>query len=331
MKSFSKQTFSMKSSYLSIISGLVLSACQPQLTEHKAVVSNLPAYCANSDSKTITSQSPVTQIAEGFVFLEGPVWIESLQSFLFSEMDFNGPQANGPRSVIHRLTLPAQLEVFIDNAGSNGLATDGKDLLATTHDDQGLTRFSLPDKTRSEVLDSYQGKQFNSPNDLTISTRGDIYFSDPDWQLGSRENQTGMTGVYHVSNNGEVTVVDATLSKPNGITLAVDEKFLYVGDVSGKIGRYAIQADGSTGQREEFAEVAGPDGMGMDCAGNLYVTSHGAGKLHVISPQGKRLAVIDVAPQLTNIAFGGPEHKTILLTAGGKLFSIASPIAGFPY
>ena len=322
----------MKPYFSLLLPCLALAACQPnQVASVNSSVTQLPAYCQAADTTTITGSSEVKQIAEGFVFLEGPVWIDSLNSFLFSEMDFNGPQDNGPRSVVHRLSLPADIEVFIDNAGSNGLATDGKDLLATTHDDQGLTRYSLPAKDRSEVLDSYQGKQFNSPNDLAISTTGHIYFSDPDWQLGKRENQTGMTGVYHVNPHGEVTLVDATLDKPNGVTLSPDQRFLYVGDVDGNIGRYAIDAQGNTGERQEFAKVDGPDGMGMDCAGNLYATSHAAGKLYVISPQGEQLAVIDVAPQLTNVAFGGPDHKTILLTAGGKLFSIDSPIAGFPY
>ena len=321
----------MKFVYSAIFTSLLLTACQPNSSGSKTTLSSLPSYCADAASQTITSQSIVNLVAEGFVFLEGPVWIESLNSFFFSEMDFNGPQDNGPRSVIHRLTLPAQINVFIDNAGSNGLATDGKDLLATTHDDQGLTRYSLPNKDRTEVLDNYQGKQFNSPNDLAISARGDIYFSDPDWQLGGRENQTGMTGVYHFNVKGDVALVDGSLRKPNGVTLSADQHYLYVGDVDGKIGRYPINTNGSTGQREAFAEVEGPDGMGMDCAGNLYATSHAAGQLHVISPQGLTLALIDIAPQLTNIAFGGPEHKTILLTAGGKLFSIDSPIAGLPY
>lgn len=321
----------MKSICLILASSLVLTACQPNSALNNTTVTRLPHYCASDETQTISSQTIVKPIAEGFVFLEGPVWINSLNSFLFSEMDFNGPQENGPRSVIHRLSLPNKIEIFIDDAGSNGLATDGQDLLATTHDDQGLTRYNLPNKERSEVLDSYQGKQFNSPNDLTIASAGDIYFTDPDWQLGSRENQTGITGVYHMNTHGDVAIVDASLNKPNGITLSPDETFLYVGDVEGKIGRYAINPDGSTGKREAFAAVDGPDGMGIDCAGNLYATSHAAGKLHVISPEGKTLAVIDVAPQLTNIAFGGPEHKTILLTAGGKLFSIDSPIAGYPY
>ena len=326
----------MKLRYSLIISSLILTACQPsdvaETTASSADNLTTPAFCTSEGAQTITNQTPVKQVAEGFVFLEGPVWIEPLNSFLFSEMDFNGPQDNGPRSIIYSLTLPKQIDVFIDNSGSNGLATDGKNLFATTHDDQGLTRYSLTDKTRTEVLDNYHDKQFNSPNDLAISSRGDIYFSDPDWQLGKRANETGMTGVYHMANSGQVTLVDGSLRKPNGVTLSADQQFLYVGDADGKIGRYAVASDGSTGKkREEFAEVANPDGMGMDCAGNLYVASHNRGQLYVISPHGKQLAKLDVAPQLTNVAFGGPEHKTILLTAGGKLFSIDSPIEGLPY
>tara|TARA_R110000868_G_scaffold289861_1_gene550123 strand:+ start:513 stop:1490 length:978 start_codon:yes stop_codon:yes gene_type:complete len=325
----------MKLDYFLIVISLTLTACQPASTTETSplVASNavLPAYCIAGETQTITNQTPIKLLAEGFIFLEGPVWLESLNSFLFSEMDFNGPQENGPRSVIHRLTLPATIEVFIDDAGSNGLATDGKALIAATHDDQGLSRYELNTKTRSVLLDTFEGKQFNSPNDLAITSKGHIYFSDPDWQLGTRANETDMTGVYHLAANGTVTLVDGSLRKPNGVTLSADQQFLYVGDADGNIGRYAVEPDGSTGQREEFAQVANPDGMGMDCAGNLYVASHNAGQLHVISPQGKQLAMVDVGTQMTNVAFGGPEHKTILLTAGGKLFSIDSPIAGFPY
>ncbi|KXI30322.1 SMP-30/gluconolactonase/LRE family protein [Paraglaciecola hydrolytica] len=319
----------MKYPAVTLLASILLLACHSSNTA--AQTPQLPAYCIAGETQTIVSDSAVSLIADGFVFLEGPVWIESLNSFLFSEMDFSGPQENGPRSVIHQLSLPNKITPFIDNAGSNGLATDGQDLLATTHDDQGITRYSLTTKKRSEVLDTFEGKQFNSPNDLAISNRGDIYFSDPDWQLGSRANQTGMTGVYRLAAKGEVSLVDGTLRKPNGVALSVNQQWLYVGDANGKIGRYAVNSDGSTAERKEFAEVPHPDGMAMDCAGNLYVASHTAGKLYVLSPQGLELAKLDIAPRLTNVAFGGPERKTILITAGGKLFTITSPIAGLPY
>jgi gluconolactonase len=269
-------------------------------------------------------------LKEGFVFVEGPVWSDQLRGLLFSEMDFTADGSNGPPSRIHLLTAAGALFTFLEASGSNGLAIDEQGLLAATHDNQALSRIDLTSKERQAVVSNIDGKKFNSPNDLTISSNGHVYFTDPDWQLGTRPNQTGMTGVYWVKPDKSITLVDGELKKPNGVALSPDEKTLYVGSVDDVIWSYSL-VDGKPGSRKEFAKVEGPDGMAVDCSGNLYATSHGAGKVEILSPSGRKLGSLDVAPKTTNAAFGGPERKTLYITAGSGVYAVQSAVPGYPY
>jgi gluconolactonase len=292
----------------------------------------LPAFCAGvSDAAPPGPGVRPTKVRDGFVFVEGPVWSEAQGAFFFSEMDFNHEAKNGPPSTIHKLVLPSTFEVFIPDAGSNGLAIDAQGLVAATHDTQTLSRFDLATKARSVFVADYQGKHFNSPNDVAISSSGNVYFSDPDWQLATRPNETGITGVYWRLPSGEVRLLDGGLSRPNGVSLSPDETKLYVGHTGGSIEVYPVLADGSVGQRRAFAEVKEPDGMAVDCLGRLYVASHTAGELIVLSPEGQVLSVIKVAPRATNVAFGGADHRTLLITAGTGVYSLSSATPGFPY
>lgn len=280
--------------------------------------------------------APVTEtkaklVRDGFVFVEGPVWSDQLSSLLFSEMDFNADVSKGPPSKIYLLTRDDQLFTFLEDSGSNGLGIDTSGIVAATHAPQGLTRIDLSTKTKTLFVADVAGKKFNSPNDLAISRSGQIYFSDPDWQLGTRSNETGITGVYWVRPDNSVTLVDGKLNKPNGVSLSPDDKILYVGSLDDNIYAYSIDENGKPGARRVFAKVEGPDGMAVDCAGNLYVTSHGPGKIEVFAPTGKKLATIDVAPKTTNAAFGGPERKTLYITAGTGVYALPTEVPGFPF
>jgi len=274
---------------------------------------------------------PVKLVKGGFTFVEGPVWSDAQGAFFFSEMDFDHEGPNGPPSKIHKLVLPASVEVFIPDSGSNGLAIDDQGLIACTHDTQTLSRYDLAARERSVFVADYQGKHFNSPNDVAVHSAGHVYFTDPDWQLGKRKNETGVTGVYWRDPSGKVTLIDGGLEKPNGVTLSPDETRLYVGAASGIVSVYTVLADGSVGPRQKFAEVKEPDGMAVDCAGQLYVASHGPGEVVVLSPAGAAVAILKVAPRTTNLAFGGADHETLLITSGSGVYAIKTTVPGFPY
>src|SRR5690606_9478392 len=290
------------------------------------------SICAGGEYPVAPVQeTKATLVKDGFVFVEGPVWSDQFGSLLFSEMDFTADGSNGPPSKIHLLTPERELFTFLDDSGSNGLAIDGKGLIAATHAPQALTRIELSSKQRTTVVDAVGGKKFNSPNDLVISRAGHVYFTDPDWQLGKRPNETGMTGVYWVAPDGAIALVDGKLDKPNGITLSPDDKTLYVGALEGSIWAYSIEPSGKPAKRRLFASVEGPARLAMDRPGNLYVTSHGPGTVEVFDRGGKKLTSIAVAPKTTNAAFGGQDRKTLYITAGSGVYAPPTLVPGFPY
>ncbi len=266
---------------------------------------------------------------------EGTVWVAG--AIFLSDMTFGtgGP----PPSTIHRYDPIAGGAVWLSDTGSNGMAVrpDGF-IVAAAHVPQGLTLFDVNTGGRQALNITYNGAHFNSPNDVTVRSDGNTYFTDPDWQLGGRTNETGMTGVYRVApDRVTVTLVDGSLDNPNGIALSPDGSVLYVGDynfggANGRIGTYPVAADGSTGTRAEFAAgLESPDGVTIDCAGNLYVCEHELGTVTIFAPTGAVVGTITVAAYLTNLAFGGADGTTLYATAFKALYSIPMNIPGNPY
>jgi len=267
---------------------------------------------------------------------EGPVWVAG--AVFLSDMTFLGT-GDPPPAVIHRYDAVNGGAVWLSETGSNGMAVrpDGF-IVAATHLPQDLTLFDVNTTGRQALNLTYNGAHFNSPNDVTVRADGNTYFTDPDWQLGTRTSETGITGVYRVAPDGvTVALVDGTLDNPNGIALSPDGSVLYVGDynfggTNGRIGTYPVAADGSTGPQAEFAAgLEGPDGMTIDCAGNLYATQNGPGTITIYDPSGAVVTTIQVAASLTNLAFGGPGGTTLYATAFKTLYSIPMNVPGNPY
>jgi gluconolactonase len=279
-----------------------------------------------------------SRIQAGFHFLEGPVWVADPGYLLVSDM---GPAAGTDQvqpSTIHRLAPPAAAETFSANAGSNGLALtpDGQQIVAATHDNRTVSEFRLSDRARSVVAADFQGRAFNSPNDVTVRSDGVVYFTDPSFQRGRRPDaMAGRTGIFRVAN-GQVALVDDSVRQPNGIALSPDGTTLYVGAYSeNRIYAYQVRPDGSTGQRRVFATIPGPDGVTVDCAGNVYWVSNSQGRVYVFSPGGATLGTISSGSQATNAAFGGADRRTLFITAGRTgdygIYSVHLGVPGYPY
>jgi gluconolactonase len=269
-----------------------------------------------------------------FGFIEGPLWLAGPGVLLFSDMDFGGGDAMGPPAKLWKLTPPAAFSVFAGSSNSNGLALDidGR-ILAATHDNQGLSWFDAATGARTPIEVRSSGKHLNSPNDLAVRSDGTVYLTDPDYQRGARQEEA-KKGLYWLrppllaSGTNEASLVDGTLTQPNGVALSPDEKALYVGSSGAEIWKFAVATDGSLSNRTKFAEPGASDGLTMDCAGNLYVTS---GEVEVFAPDGMRLGAITLDGNPSNVAFGGAERKTLYITAGAKLYSIPLNVPGFPY
>jgi gluconolactonase len=265
-----------------------------------------------------------------FHLYEGPVWLGGVLYF----SDFK--TSSGFPSRILSYTPSGGLQVWLADSGTNGLGLDaaGQHLVGARHKTKSVSVFTDNTTPPKDVAAKYQGKAFNSPNDLVFRSDGTLYFTDPDFQAGANKGQA-TTNVYRVTSAGDVSVVDSTIKNPNGVAISPDETALFVaGNLEeGYVKRYPIAADGSVGAGEIFvAPVGVPDGMAFDCLGNLYVTEHLGRRVRVVAPDGKQIAQITgMDKNVTNVAFGGPQGKTLFITGTGGLFAIELPVAGLPY
>lgn len=274
-----------------------------------------------------------TALAPGdteFHLYEGALWWGGALHF----SDFRTTAGFPARILRHR---PGQgLEVVVADSGSNGLALDpsGTKLAAARHASKSVAVFSAEQGTWTDVAGLYEGRRFNSPNDLVFRADGNLYFTDPNFQAGGDEPQP-TTNVYRVAPDGTVAIVDDTMRNPNGIALSPDGATLYVaGNLEqGLLKAYPVAPDGAVGTPRVLRDgLTVPDGMAIDCAGNIYVTEHSARRILVLAPDGEELGrIVGMDKNVTNAAFGGPDRKTLFITGTGGLFRIDVPVPGLPY
>lgn len=284
----------------------------------------------------VPSGAAATVVQGGFDFLEGPVWLDATSTLLFTNMRFGDAGPEGwPPATIFELSPPATIDPWLDEheggpLGVNGLAVDPEgQLLACTHDERTVSRLDPVTQARTTLAAGYEGAAFNAPNDAIARSDGTIYFTDPTWQLGNRPQEIAFKGVYRLDPQGTVHLVADDFTSPNGVALSPDETVLYVADdTADEVRRYAVAADGSTSGGEIFLDVSGPDGMAMDCAGNLYVAAEAG--IVVVAPAGTTVATIPVADRPANCTFGGADHQTLYVTARDTLYEVALDVPGLP-
>jgi len=263
-------------------------------------------------SLTRVSGVPIEDgFAAGFSIVEGPVFFDGA----LHVSHFAG--GNTPASRVYRVAASGEVSIAFSMAGTNGLAigADGR-LFGASHVQGAVVRFdpASPSSAPTPVVTGFGGMRFNTPNDLVFRSDGQIYLSDPDWQAPSPEPQSAERA-YHVDLEGNVTPIPGAPEKPNGVALSLDERTLFVTGTNG-MRRYALAEDGSiSGRAENVAAVSGGlDGLGRDCAGNLYVT--GGNRVVVLDRTLTRVGSLS-APGATNAAFGGPDRRTLYVTALG--------------
>ncbi len=259
-------------------------------------------------------------VKSGFGFTEGPFWRAATQDLLFSDISSDK---------IERFVPPNTFDTFRDPSGkSNGIGWDKLGLVVCEGGAPRRVSRTLASGAVELVVDKFDGKRFNSPNDVIERADGVIYFTDPDYSVVGTKELT-FNGVFRVDANEQVHLVADDLSKPNGICLSPDDKTLYVADEAGGfVRKYDVASDGTTSAPQKLADVSHPDGMTVDDAGNLYVAVDNA--IAVLAPNGTPRGSIPVPKRPTNCAFGGVDRKTLFITAQDSLYSIVLNVPGPP-
>lgn len=270
----------------------------------------------------------IERLATGLKFTEGPVWSATGGFLLFSDI---------PAGKILCRREGKALETFRDPSGnSNGLTYDKQGrLIACEHGNRRVTR-TEPDGAITLLADRYEGKRFNSPNDVVVKSDGSIYFTDPPYGLPKQTEgkELAFQGVYRLSpDNKTLQLLVDDFDRPNGLAFSPDEKTLYIGDSSARrhIRAFDVRPDGTIANGRVFADLTSPDpgapdGMKVDVEGNLYST--GPGGVWVFSPKGEMLGRILPPEVPANCAWGDADWKSLYITARTSLYRVKLGIQG---
>jgi gluconolactonase len=266
----------------------------------------------------------VTPVGTGYQFTEGPQWREAANEFVFSDIDGN--------TIYHWPTTGTPATFRMPSGNSNGLAVDNQNvLLACEH---GARRVSRGDgATPTTVFDHFEGSRLNSPNDIVVRYDGTIFFTDPPYGIQDAQRELPFMGVFRISATTGMLTAErrgALTERPNGIAISPNQTTLYVGDSEANLVRaFDIGFDGVLSNARVFLpSVAGPDGMAIDVDGNLYIASSAG--VAVYAPDATLWGTIGVPMQPANVAFGGADHRTLLITARTAVYQVHTPIAGLP-
>lgn len=321
--------------------GASSGGAEPTAADSTAVRTLDPAFEA-----LVPEGAVLVELARGFRWSEGPVWRADEEELLFSDI---------PANTIYRWAEEDGLSVFMrpaghvvgeppgEELGTNGLLLDPEGrLVFCDHGQRAITRLDEHDFTKQVLVGSYQGQSLNSPNDGIFHSSGALYFTDPPYGLAELNDDSAKeleyNGVYRLAPDGTLTLLTRELTYPNGIAFSPDEDTLYVANSDPERAiwmAFPVEEDGTLGEGSVFydaTEMVGeqrpglPDGMAVDADGHLFAT--GPGGVHVFTPGGRRLGVMETGSAAANVAFGGAEGSTLFVTSDHRLLSIETRTGG---
>jgi gluconolactonase len=302
--------------------------------------------------RLVPKDAQMKVIGEGFQWCEGPVWVPDGNFLLFSDI---------PNNAVMRWERESGCKLYLKPAGytgraprggesgSNGLAltNDRRQLILCQHGDRRVALLpsleTNPQPNFITLADRYDGKRFNSPNDVVVHSSGAVYFTDPPYGLEKNVDDPGkelpFQGVYRIAPGGEVTLLTKELERPNGIAFAPDEKTLYIANSHGPrpiIMAFPVHADGSLGDGRQFFDASALarkhegacDGMTVDAQGNVFATVPGG--IAVLSSDGKLLGMLMTGDRTSNCEFG-EDGATLFITANHNLLRIKLSTIGLGF
>ncbi len=312
---------------------------------------------AAAADRILPKDAKLEKVATGFTWTEGPVWMRG--RLFFADITSNSIREWAPGAGVRVFDQPSGYKGAQPyggpEPGSNGMTLDVRGRLTVAgHAQRDVFRFeSIDPKVQVTVLaDEYNGKRLNSPNDLVYKSDGSLYFTDPPYGLRTqgdqdKEKQLKVNGVYRIAHALEhkpgalpdraaLQLVVSDLTRPNGIAFSPGEKYLYVDNTEPKKlwMRYTVRADGTLADAKVLYDATAdtrpgaPDGMKVDVEGNIY--SAGPAGVWIFSADGKPLATILMPERTSNVAWGGPDRKTLYITASSSVYRIRLNVAGLP-
>jgi gluconolactonase len=267
------------------------------------------------------------RLATGFVFTEGPLWHPD-DYFLFVDVR---------ASMLYRVTPGRPPEVLrAKTGGGNGITFDLQGRLVLCEGDNRRGTRTAADDAIEILVDRFEGKRLNRPNDVVCRSDGSLYFTDPGLRVPLAARELPYAGVYRIAPDGKITLI-ADYEYPNGLAFSPDERVLYVPNTRWTAYVHAIELDavGSPLRRRIFADMSSdetegvPDGMKVDMEGRVYCT--GPGGIWVFAPDGARLGIIRTTEVPTNLAFGGPDLRTLFFTARTSVYTLRVKTPGQPH
>jgi gluconolactonase len=307
--------------------------------------------------KYLPPDAKIEKLAEGFDWIEGPLWVKSGGYLLFSEIPFNSVYRWQEKKGVSLFLQPSGYfgeRTDLKEPGSNALGLSKKgELILCQHGERRLAKVPLgaPASKPTVLADKYEGKRLNSPNDFVVHPSGDIFFTDPPYGLQKKDAAPGkemddpdkqlkFQGVYRLDVAGKVHLLSEDLERPNGIGLSPDGKTLYVANSHRPrpiIMAFDVKPDRSVGSPRVFFNgtdllAAKPnlkgsfDGLVVAADGTLFAS--GPGGILVITPEAKHLGTISSGEAMSNCDFGGPAGKTLFVTSDMYLVKIETSTKG---
>lgn len=335
-------------SYLCTL-GIVLICCQPkQETETESTDEEIEdggVFVERLDpllDQVIGLEASVEILAEGFDWTEGPLWLEQQNMLIFSYIPpntiYSWSEQQGKQLYLNPSGYTGEVERG-GEVGSNGLLLDPEgNLVLCQHGDRRVAVMNaplgFPEPDYTTMVDSFQGKRLNSPNDATYSSSGDLFFTDPPYGLEKNVEdplkELDFQGVYKLDTEGELHLLTDQMTRPNGIALSVDETKLYVANSDPERAiwmEFNILDDGQLDDgrvfhdaTEQVGEKGLPDGLKVHSSGTIFAT--GPGGVWIFNPEGTILGKIRTGQATSNCAFGN-NQRYLYITADMYLMRIA--------
>jgi gluconolactonase len=275
----------------------------------------------------ILETTQAERLATGFVFTEGPLWHP--EGFYYF--------ADVRASMLYRIVPGRAHEVVREKTGGgNGTTFDLQGRLVLCEGDNRRVTRRGADGRFEVLVDRYEGKRLNRPNDVACKSDGSLYFTDPGLRVPFAEREVEHAGVYRVAPDGAVSLV-ADFEYPNGLAFSPDERKLYVANTrwAQYIHELELDGHGRMVRRRIFADMSSdetdgvPDGLKVDVEGRVYCT--GPGGTWVFAPDGARLGIIRTPEVPANLAFGGPDLRTLFFTARTSVYTLRVKVPGQPH